>query len=103
MSNELNLQEILDFAIECAKTVGPIIKDGYYRKKDIEEKLGPADLVTKYDKEVEQTIVQMIKNKYPSHEIIGEESASENIVLSKVKKLKIILRRYFGLVRHQLG
>jgi len=27
--------------------------------------------------------VEMIKEKYPSHEIIGEESASENIVLSK--------------------
>ena len=104
MAKDLDLEEILNFAIGCAKTVGPIIKDGYYRKKKIEEKLGPADLVTEYDKKVEETIVGMIKNKYPTHEIIGEESASENIVLTKVHRLTYVFYHLLYLyVRHQHG
>ena len=44
-----------------------IIKDGIARTKDVNTKLGSWDLVTQYDKSVEEVLVRQISEKFPSH------------------------------------
>lgn len=44
-----------------------IIKDGIARTKDVNTKLGSWDLVTQYDKRVEEVLVRQISEKFPSH------------------------------------
>lgn len=44
-----------------------IIKDGIARTKHVNTKLGSWDLVTQYDKRVEEVLVTQISEKFPSH------------------------------------
>jgi fructose-1,6-bisphosphatase/inositol monophosphatase family enzyme len=44
-----------------------IIKDGIARTKNVNTKLGSWDLVTQYDKWVEEVLVTRISEKFPSH------------------------------------
>jgi len=44
-----------------------IIKDGIARTKDVNTKLGSWDLVTQYDKRVEEVLVRQISEKFSSH------------------------------------
>jgi fructose-1,6-bisphosphatase/inositol monophosphatase family enzyme len=44
-----------------------IIKEGISRTKNVDTKLGSWDLVTQYDRRVEEVLVAEISNKFPSH------------------------------------
>ncbi|PRP83701.1 inositol-phosphate phosphatase [Planoprotostelium fungivorum] len=69
----MNHTEYLDFAIELAREAGVNIRAAMVRPKNIEYK-GLIDMVTNTDKEVEGRIISKIKEKYPSHKILAEES-----------------------------
>lgn len=43
------------------------MEEGFYGTKTVEQKAGPWDLVTDYDKKVEAFIIDSIKAKYPDH------------------------------------
>lgn len=49
------------------------------QRKEISEKLSDIDLVTETDQEVEKLLMNGIKEKFPSHNFIGEEATSEGI------------------------
>lgn len=59
--------------IQIAKQAGDIVREGFGKNFQIEFKSGENNLVTEIDKKSEQTIIQFIKNKYPSHGILAEE------------------------------
>lgn len=44
-----------------------ILKDAITGSKNINKKLGDWDLVTEYDKKIEDIIIGKLKNLYPSH------------------------------------
>jgi myo-inositol-1(or 4)-monophosphatase len=67
--------EYLDFAIDLARAAGDILKHYMSREKQVELK-GRANLVTIADKESEALIISRIRDRFPSHAILAEESGA---------------------------
>jgi myo-inositol-1(or 4)-monophosphatase len=65
--------EYLDFAVELAREAGGVLKHYMSREKQVEFK-GRANLVTVADKEAEALIIRRIRERYPNHSILAEES-----------------------------
>lgn len=59
--------------IQIAKQAGDIVREGFGKNIYIEYKSGENNLVTEIDKKSEQTIIQFVQKKYPSHSILAEE------------------------------
>ncbi|HSL90726.1 MAG TPA: inositol monophosphatase family protein [Ignavibacteriaceae bacterium] len=59
--------------IEISKEAGEIVREGYRQNFKVEFKTGENNLVTEIDKKSEQTIIEFIQKKYPSHAILAEE------------------------------
>ncbi|MBS4167778.1 inositol monophosphatase family protein [Parachlamydia sp. AcF125] len=74
MPNFSALQAYLKTATLAAINGGKILKKYWKNVKQIEDKSTAGDLVTEADKESEKIILQLIKEKYPSHSILAEES-----------------------------
>eukprot|EP00897_Mesotaenium_endlicherianum_P005166 jgi/Mesen1/4678/ME000241S03718 len=62
-------------AIEAAKNAGELIASTFYKLKTVEHK-GAVDLVTETDKACEDLISKLLKEKFPSHQFIGEEGSA---------------------------
>ncbi|KAI9474987.1 hypothetical protein LPJ78_005153 [Coemansia sp. RSA 989] len=86
MSSE-QLQEFLNTAITLAKEVGPAFKDGFWRTGQFaassdfaaEDKDGnQADCVTAVDCFIEKTIFARLRQIYPDHKFVGEETTAES-------------------------
>eukprot|EP00210_Caulerpa_lentillifera_P008127 g7761.t1 len=76
----------LQTAIEAARAAGKVISSALSRPKSIEHK-GSVDLVTETDKECERLILDIIKNKFPTHLFIGEESSADKDALVELTDL----------------
>ncbi|KAG9443615.1 hypothetical protein H6P81_014955 [Aristolochia fimbriata] len=76
MGGNDSLAEFLDTAVEAAKAAGEIIRKGFHLKKNVEHK-GQVDLVTETDKACEDLIFNRLKQKFPDHKFIGEETSAE--------------------------
>ncbi|KAK4689250.1 myo-inositol-1(or 4)-monophosphatase, partial [Tremellales sp. Uapishka_1] len=77
--SEVNLDDTLSFAIGIAREAGRMILEGQAKRFALDaaeekEKVNSVDLVTEVDKAVEAFIVQKIKEAYPTHQFIGEET-----------------------------
>lgn len=66
-----------EFAEKLVKEAGIILRKNFHSIKEIETK-AKHDFVTNVDKESENTIISMIKEKYPEHGIIAEESGKRH-------------------------
>ncbi|XP_026148089.1 inositol monophosphatase 1 [Mastacembelus armatus] len=68
--------ECMDHCVQVTKKAGKMICEAL--KKDITamHKSSPVDLVTETDQKVEQLIISSIREKYPTHRFIGEESVA---------------------------
>ncbi|KAK4733581.1 hypothetical protein R3W88_007842 [Solanum pinnatisectum] len=73
MTHSDSVDEFVDVAIEAAKKAGEIIRQGFYKSKHVEHK-GVVDLVTETDKACEDLIFNHLKQCFPSHKFIGEET-----------------------------
>ncbi len=60
--------------IQITKEAGEIVKEGFGKNFSIEIKTNESNLVTEIDKKSEQHIIDFIKKKFPSHNILTEES-----------------------------
>jgi myo-inositol-1(or 4)-monophosphatase len=66
---------MLNLAIDAALEAGNLLKKNVGKVKQIEYKGGNAtNLVTEIDKKSEEIIIGKIKQKYPDHDFLGEES-----------------------------
>lgn len=72
-----DLDEIISFASSLAKETGEKVVEAFSGISSVSLKSGPADLVTETDQLVERLIIEGIKNKYPDHKFIGEESVAD--------------------------
>jgi myo-inositol-1(or 4)-monophosphatase len=70
---ESNGREILNYAVSIARGAGKILKSHYGEEQSIHFK-GEIDLVTDVDREAELYIMELIREKYPAHSILTEES-----------------------------
>jgi myo-inositol-1(or 4)-monophosphatase len=61
-------------AVDAALKAGEILKSGFGKKMQISSKEGIQNLVTEYDNASEDAIIAFIKEKFPTHEFLGEES-----------------------------
>ena len=68
------MEQIFNFAKRTIEKAGIIVKNNYNKLNKISYKQGAFNLVTNIDKEVEKYIVTQIKNTFPEHSIIAEES-----------------------------
>lgn len=73
---EVNLEECEKVAVEVAKKAGKLIKDTCGKVTSVVAKQTYADLVTETDKNVEKLVFDHLKEKFPSHKFIGEESVA---------------------------
>ncbi|KAL5574937.1 hypothetical protein UlMin_016636 [Ulmus minor] len=75
MAENDSLAEFLNSAVDAAKSAGEIIRKGFYQTKQVEHK-GLVDLVTETDKACEDLIFKHLKQIYPTHKFIGEETTA---------------------------
>ena len=69
---KLNNVELLKFANEFADISKSILKKYYFKNFKVEEK-NDGTLVTEIDKKIESKFRSLLKKKFPSHGVIGEE------------------------------
>lgn len=69
-------QECMDHCVEVTKQAGKVIREALQKDIAVMQKSSPVDLVTETDQNVEQLIISSIKEKYPTHSFIGEESVA---------------------------
>ncbi|KAF7151047.1 hypothetical protein RHSIM_Rhsim02G0100900 [Rhododendron simsii] len=67
--------KFLAIAVEAAEKAGELIRKGFYQTKHVEHK-GQVDLVTETDKACEDLIFNHLKQYFPSHQFIGEETTA---------------------------
>uniref|UniRef100_A0A3B4TVC3 Inositol-phosphate phosphatase n=1 Tax=Seriola dumerili TaxID=41447 RepID=A0A3B4TVC3_SERDU len=68
--------DCLNFGISIAKQASEIVLLAFQQQKQVHLKSSPADLVTETDQRVEKILINAIRNKYPLHRFIGEESVA---------------------------
>ncbi|KAL4623430.1 inositol monophosphatase 1-like [Arapaima gigas] len=69
-------QNAMDYAVAVARKAGAVIRHALQNDMMIMCKSSSVDLVTKTDQKVEELILSSIKEKFPTHSFIGEESVS---------------------------
>ncbi|CAE5965915.1 unnamed protein product [Arabidopsis arenosa] len=75
MADNDSLDQFLAAAIDAAKKAGQIIRKGFYETKHVEHK-GQVDLVTETDKGCEELVFNHLKQLFPNHKLIGEETTA---------------------------
>ncbi|EEC13331.1 myo inositol monophosphatase, putative [Ixodes scapularis] len=66
-------------ALELVKEAGTIVRKAIGKGKNIETKTDFSDLVTESDKEVEKLIIGKLREEFPNHRFIGEESVAAGL------------------------
>ncbi|XP_071340887.1 inositol monophosphatase 1-like isoform X3 [Trachinotus anak] len=69
-------KECMDHCVEVTKKAGEMVREALLKDIAVMQKSSPVDLVTETDQKVEQLIISSIKEKYPTHSFIGEESVA---------------------------
>jgi len=65
-----------DIAIEAAQKAGKFLKNNFLEQLNVEGK-GKHDVVTETDRESEKVILKKLKDNFPNHNFIAEESGSQ--------------------------
>lgn len=66
IENEL-IDDCYLFINELAVDAGKVVKDGFIKSKNVDFKTANYDLVTEYDRQCEELLIQGIRNRYPNH------------------------------------
>ncbi|KAG8442215.1 hypothetical protein GDO86_011132 [Hymenochirus boettgeri] len=69
-------KECMDTAVQLALRAGQVVKKALTEEKRVSTKTSAVDLVTETDHLVEDLIISALREKFPSHRFIGEESTS---------------------------
>lgn len=77
MQNE-DLSSLTLTAIQAALKAGEILKRGFGTSYEITAKPGWQNFVTEYDRASELCIISLIKEKFPTHSFLAEESGLSN-------------------------
>jgi myo-inositol-1(or 4)-monophosphatase len=66
-------EKLLELARSAAEEAGKLLLGGLGEERDVSSKSGPTDLVTQYDRDSQDLIVEMIRDSFPDHSILAEE------------------------------
>lgn len=69
-------RECMDTAVQLALRAGQVVRKALAEEKRVSTKTSVVDLVTETDHLVEELIISALREKYPTHRFIGEESTS---------------------------
>ncbi|KAM6990176.1 inositol monophosphatase 1-like [Tautogolabrus adspersus] len=69
-------QNAMDHAVAAARRAGEVVREALKCDRKVMTKSSSVDLVTQTDQKVEKLIIQSVKEKYPKHRFIGEESVA---------------------------
>lgn len=69
-------QNAMDHAVAAARRAGEVVREALHGNREVMTKSSSVDLVTETDQKVEKLIIQSVKEKFPSHRFIGEESVA---------------------------
>ncbi|XP_045907173.1 inositol monophosphatase 1 [Micropterus dolomieu] len=69
-------QDAMDHAVATARRAGEVVREALQDDRKVMTKSSSVDLVTQTDQKVEQLIIQSVKEKFPTHSFIGEESVA---------------------------
>lgn len=79
------LQQYYDVALDLVMKCGPIMREGYEKADtNFEVKSAFYDLVTVYDKQIEDILISGLQKKFPQSKVIGEEESAANKRLSEL-------------------
>lgn len=70
------IEEFFNVVIKLVKNAGKMVRSAFSQKKNIDTKLNGQDLVTETDQAVENMLISSLKERFPTHRFIGEESVS---------------------------
>ncbi|XP_023191816.1 inositol monophosphatase 1-like isoform X2 [Xiphophorus maculatus] len=70
------LQNVMDHAVAVARKAGEVVREALSDDRKVMTKSSAVDLVTQTDQKVEKLIIQSVKEKFPQHRFIGEESVA---------------------------
>lgn len=74
-----SLEDYYKFVIDVVLKAGQVLREGYNKKRpDFKTKSAFFDLVTIYDKQIEDLLINEIGAKYPNCKFIGEERSAES-------------------------
>lgn len=76
MVDQQELISCYDVALKLTVDSGKVLNDAIKSSKSIETKAGDWDLVTQYDKEIEEILIHNLAKQFPTHKFIGEETVS---------------------------
>lgn len=62
-----SISEVYDFVLDLTVKIGDVMKEGFNSKLHIETKEATYDVVTEYDRRVENFLMENISKKYPNH------------------------------------
>lgn len=69
-----DVQDYYNFVLPLVKECGNLFLEARNEDMEVVNK-STHDLVTKYDRQIEETLVKKISTKYPNHKFIGEEES----------------------------
>ncbi|XP_070700696.1 inositol monophosphatase 1-like isoform X2 [Pempheris klunzingeri] len=69
-------QNTMEHAVSAARRAGQVVCEALQDDRKVMTKSSSVDLVTQTDQKVEQLIIQSVKEKFPTHRFIGEESVA---------------------------
>ncbi|XP_051166971.1 uncharacterized protein LOC127285161 [Leptopilina boulardi] len=79
MSEAKDIKEYFEIAKELTLKAGEVIKIAFNVEKSFQLKTRINDLITEYDKKVENILIGELSKKFPNHKFIGEESVDDQI------------------------
>ncbi|XP_017478290.1 PREDICTED: inositol monophosphatase 3-like [Rhagoletis zephyria] len=78
-SDDTSIRNYYNVALELVMKCGPLVREGYSNANaDFKEKAAFFDLVTKYDKDIEDILVEGLSKAFPESKFIGEEAVAES-------------------------
>ncbi len=82
--NDISISTLESVAISAILRASDIVKEGFYSSLTIQEKSGPHDVVTQFDREAEHAIIETISNTFPDHAFLGEETGKRGFPTSAI-------------------
>ena len=82
--NDIPISTLESVAISAILRASDIAKEGFYSSLTIQEKSGPHDVVTQFDRAAEHAIIETISKTFPNHSFLGEETGLRGIPHSEI-------------------
>jgi len=70
----MGTEALKETALRAARWAGEVLREGFGREHEFSLKSSRVDLVTEYDRRAEEVIIEVIRERFPDHGLLAEES-----------------------------